>query len=166
MALMDHLKIDKADFFGFSNGDNIALQIGIRHPNRARKLVVASAMFKLDGFYLESAMEFKDWRPENIQLIEAPTLLMIGDADSVRPKQAVEMFRRLQHAQLAVFLGGHGGHFRSAAQKQKEAPSVLTGCRTPANEKVANVLSIAVTIIPWLRSAAAWQSEIEVPVTL
>ena len=34
----------------------------------------ASAMFKLDGFYLESAkrmLEFKDWRPEDIQLIEA-----------------------------------------------------------------------------------------------
>jgi pimeloyl-ACP methyl ester carboxylesterase len=124
MALMDHLKIDKADFFGFSNGDNIALQIGIRHPNRARKLVVASAMFKLDGFYLESAkrmLEFKDWRPEDIQLIEAPTLLMIGDAESVRPKQAVEMFRRLQHAQLAVFLGGHGGRFRSATKTKRGA---------------------------------------------
>ena len=63
MVLMDHLKIEKADFFGFSNGDSIALQIGIRHPNRARKLVVASAMFKLDGFCPESAkrmLEFKD----------------------------------------------------------------------------------------------------------
>ena len=37
VVLMDHLKIDKADFFGFSNGDSIALRIGIRHPNRARK---------------------------------------------------------------------------------------------------------------------------------
>ena len=41
-ALMDHLKVEKADFFGFSNGGNIALQIAIRHPSRARKLVVAS----------------------------------------------------------------------------------------------------------------------------
>jgi pimeloyl-ACP methyl ester carboxylesterase len=53
VALMDHLKIEKADLFGFSNGGNIALQIAIRHPNRVRKLVVASAMFKRDGLYPE-----------------------------------------------------------------------------------------------------------------
>ena len=42
-ALLEHLKIEKADFFGFSNGGNIALQIAIRHPKLVRKLVVASA---------------------------------------------------------------------------------------------------------------------------
>ena len=50
-------------------------------------------------------LEFKDWRPEDIQSIEAPTLVMIGDADSVRPEHAVEMFRLLPHAQLAVLPG-------------------------------------------------------------
>jgi predicted alpha/beta-fold hydrolase len=38
VALMNHLEIEKADFFGFSNGGNIALQIAIRYPNRVRKL--------------------------------------------------------------------------------------------------------------------------------
>ena len=52
-GLLQHLKIDKADFFGFSNGGNIALQIAIRHPSRVRKFVVASAMFKRDGLYPE-----------------------------------------------------------------------------------------------------------------
>lgn len=48
-ALLGYLKIERADFFGYSNGGSIALQIAIRHPRLVRKLVVASAMFKRDG---------------------------------------------------------------------------------------------------------------------
>ncbi len=144
-ALLRHLKIEKADFFGYSNGGSIALQIAIRHPNLVRKLIVASAMFKRDGLYpeiwesmkhatLESMpkelreaylkvaphpeqlhtfhdkcvkrmLEFKDWQAEDIQSIDAPTMIMIADADIVRPEHAVEMFRLLPHAQLAVLPG-------------------------------------------------------------
>ncbi len=53
-ALLRHLKIERADFFGFSNGGNIALQIAIRHPAAAvDKLVVGSTMSKRDGIYPE-----------------------------------------------------------------------------------------------------------------
>lgn len=144
-ALLRYLKIERADFFGYSNGGNIALQIAIRHPKLVRKLIVASAMFKKDGLYPEfwesmkhatlenmpaelreaylrvapnpenlptfhdkcgkRMLEFKDWRPEDIQSIDAPTMVMIGDADIVRPEHAVEMFRLLPYAQLAVLPG-------------------------------------------------------------
>jgi pimeloyl-ACP methyl ester carboxylesterase len=50
-ALLRYLKVESADFFGYSNGGSIALQIAIRHPRLVRKLVVASAMFKRDGMY-------------------------------------------------------------------------------------------------------------------
>jgi pimeloyl-ACP methyl ester carboxylesterase len=141
-ALLRYLRIEKADFFGFSNGGSIALQIAIRHPELVRKLVVASAMFKRDGlppgfwesmkhatplsmpaelrdaylrvaphpeqlatFHDKSAkrmLEFKDWPSESIRSIDAPTLVLTGDADVVRPEHAVEMFRLLPHGQLAV----------------------------------------------------------------
>src|SRR5262245_6839298 len=39
-ALLKSLKIERADFFGYSNGGNIALLMGIRHPEMVRKLVV------------------------------------------------------------------------------------------------------------------------------
>ena len=39
------------------------------------------------------------------QLINAPTLVMIGDRDIVRPEHAVLMFRLLPNAQLAVLPG-------------------------------------------------------------
>lgn len=48
-ALLRHLGVARADFFGYSNGGSIALQIAIRHPKLVRKLVVASAMVKRDG---------------------------------------------------------------------------------------------------------------------
>ncbi len=36
-------------------------------------------------------LEFKDWRPEDIQKIGAPTMVMIADGDIVRPEHAVEI---------------------------------------------------------------------------
>lgn len=153
-ALLRHLKIERADFFGHSNGGSIALQIGIRHPNLVRKLVVASAIFKRDGaapgfwesmrhatlqnmpaelkeVYLKGAphpeqlqtfhdksvkrmLDFKDLPAEDIQSIVAPTLVMIGDADMVRPEHAVEIFRSLPHSRLAVFPSNHGSYLGEA----------------------------------------------------
>ena len=41
-GLLKYLKINKADFMGFSNGGNTAMQIEIRHPEVVNKLVIAS----------------------------------------------------------------------------------------------------------------------------
>ncbi len=50
-ALLKHLKINRADIFGFSNGANTTLQMAIRHPEVVNKIVVASTMYKKDGSY-------------------------------------------------------------------------------------------------------------------
>jgi pimeloyl-ACP methyl ester carboxylesterase len=39
---------------------------------------------------------------EQLQSIEAPTLIIVGDSDIVTPEHAVEMFRSIPHAQLCV----------------------------------------------------------------
>ena len=39
--------------------------------------------------------EFEDWRAEEVRAIEAPALVVVGDADVVRPEHAVELFRLL-----------------------------------------------------------------------
>lgn len=39
---------------------------------------------------------------EALKSIQAPILLMIGDSDFVRPEHAVEMYRLIPHAQLAI----------------------------------------------------------------
>lgn len=51
VALLDHLGIESADFAGYSMGGGVALQAAIRHPRRARKLVIISAPAKADGWY-------------------------------------------------------------------------------------------------------------------
>jgi pimeloyl-ACP methyl ester carboxylesterase len=48
-ALLKFLKIDKANFLGFSNGGTTALQIAIRHPDLVNKIVVVSANYKKEG---------------------------------------------------------------------------------------------------------------------
>jgi pimeloyl-ACP methyl ester carboxylesterase len=50
-ALLKYLKIENADFFGFSNGGNTAIQIAIRYPNLVRKIILGSAFFKRKGMY-------------------------------------------------------------------------------------------------------------------
>jgi pimeloyl-ACP methyl ester carboxylesterase len=39
--------------------------------------------------------DLQDWAAETVRSIEAPTLIIIGDSDIVRPEHAVEMFRLL-----------------------------------------------------------------------
>lgn len=47
--LLKQLGVEKADVLGFSNGGQTALELGIRHPERVRRLVVASAFYKRAG---------------------------------------------------------------------------------------------------------------------
>ncbi|MFD1770320.1 alpha/beta fold hydrolase [Sphingobacterium suaedae] len=55
VGLLRELHIERAFFWGFSNGGNTVLQIAHRHPTFVDKLVVASAFFKregmVDGFF-------------------------------------------------------------------------------------------------------------------
>ena len=48
--LLKYLKVDKANFFGFSNGASTTMQIAIRHPQIVNKIVVAAGAYKRDGF--------------------------------------------------------------------------------------------------------------------
>jgi pimeloyl-ACP methyl ester carboxylesterase len=59
---------------------------------------------------LHRVQTFKDWKEEDIKSIEAPALIVIGDQDIVRPEHAVEMFRMMRHARLAVLPANHGSY--------------------------------------------------------
>jgi len=48
-TLLKNLNIDKADFFGFSNGGTTTLQIAIRHPEIVDKMILGSALAKRKG---------------------------------------------------------------------------------------------------------------------
>ena len=57
-ALLDHLKIPKADLIGYSMGGAVAMQCAIRHPDKVRKVVVISSMFRRDGMVKEALEMF------------------------------------------------------------------------------------------------------------
>lgn len=169
-ALLDHLHVGSADLFGFSNGGTIALQVAIRHPERVRKLVLASALANRGGAYpwLWEAMdnaklenmpvelqeeylkvaphpenlrlfhdkaaqrmrEFRDIPAEAIGTIAAPALVVVGDADVIRPEHAVELFRQLPHARLAVLPGTD--HLQVTARTAWLAPMIDAFLDAPA----------------------------------
>jgi len=79
-ALLNYLKIDSADIFGYSMGGVTAWQVAIRHPQVVRKLIIASAVYKYDG-----------WTPETRAILPTLTPEMFegtpikSDYDSLAP---------------------------------------------------------------------------------
>ncbi len=57
-ALLDHLKIPSADLIGYSMGGGVAMQCAIRHPEKVRKVVSISAVFRHDGWVKEALDSF------------------------------------------------------------------------------------------------------------
>jgi pimeloyl-ACP methyl ester carboxylesterase len=81
-------------------------------------------MYKRDVTRMQT---FTDIREEDIRAIQAPTLIMAANHDVVTCEHAVEMLRQMQHAQLAIFPGGHGdyiGELATLKPGQTEFPAV------------------------------------------
>jgi pimeloyl-ACP methyl ester carboxylesterase len=150
-ALMHNLGIHKADFLGFSNGGQTAIEIFLRHKNLINKIILASIFYKRSGAPLqfwdgfknatldmmpqelkegflklddnnESGLlnmfnkdvqrmkNFKGWTDEQMMSITVPALILNGNNDVGRVEHAVEMFRIIPHAQLAILPGYHGDY--------------------------------------------------------
>lgn len=54
VALLDELKIPRADLIGYSMGGSVAMQCAIRHPDKVRKVVVISSVFRREGMVKEA----------------------------------------------------------------------------------------------------------------
>lgn len=159
-ALLRHLKVEKADLFGFSNGASVALQVAIRHPGLVRKLVFASSFTRKDGAqpqlweFMKKAdfsnmpqplkdaflrvnpderklrtmhdkdaarmRSFQDVPDDLVRSVRAPTLIVLGDQDVVKPEHAVELTRLISGARLLILPAGHGDYLGEAVMTQKE----------------------------------------------
>ncbi|HWA87860.1 MAG TPA: alpha/beta hydrolase [Opitutus sp.] len=93
---------------GFWTGfDHVTLAM---MPKELRDAYVAVAPHpeNLQSFFdkcVRRMKEFKDIPEEKIRGIAAPTLVVCGDKDVVRPEHAVALFRLLRHAQIAIVPG-------------------------------------------------------------
>ncbi len=56
----------------------------------------------------ERMLNFKDIPDEQIESIKAPTLIIIGDQDIIKPEHAIEMHRQIANSKLAIIPGVHG----------------------------------------------------------
>jgi len=66
-VLLHHLGIEQADFFGYSSGGAVALEIALRSPALVRKLVWAGGTsYRLDGLYPELQAAGEDMKPEDL----------------------------------------------------------------------------------------------------
>jgi pimeloyl-ACP methyl ester carboxylesterase len=68
-------------------------------PDPSKWPVLVSKMIKMDD-------NFKGIPTKDVKAIKAPTLIMMGDHEGIRLEHAVEMFRMIPNAQLAIFPGG------------------------------------------------------------
>lgn len=55
-------------------------------------------------------LTFSDIPDDDIHSITAPTLVVAGDQDVVRPEHAVELSRLVQHGRLCILPGNHGSY--------------------------------------------------------
>ena len=52
-ALLDYLKIPRADLIGYSMGGAVAMECAIRHPDKVRRAVIISSTLRSDGMVPE-----------------------------------------------------------------------------------------------------------------
>lgn len=72
-------------------------------------------MYKRDVARMQA---FKDIKEDDIKAINAPAFIIIGTADVVSPEHAVEMYRLLPHARLAILPGAHGEYIGEITTSQ------------------------------------------------
>lgn len=167
VAFIQAKNLNRPLIFGYSDGGQIALEIGIRHPNVAGALILGGTCYKFQEQYFEALKGFgfavpgvldfermqadepewvdslkteheragdpdywktlmqqisllwwnvQDYKVEELQAIESPTLILQGDRDEgVDVEQAVEMYRAIPNAELAVLPNAAHGDLNAIA---------------------------------------------------
>jgi pimeloyl-ACP methyl ester carboxylesterase len=63
---------------------------------------------------------FKDVPDDLVRSVRAPTLIVLGDQDIVKPEHAVELTRLISGARLLILPGGHGDYLGEAVATQRD----------------------------------------------
>jgi pimeloyl-ACP methyl ester carboxylesterase len=66
---------------------------------------------------------FKDVPEDSVRSVRAPTLIVLGDQDIVKPEHAIELTRLIPGARLLILPGGHGDYLGEAVMTQKHTRS-------------------------------------------
>jgi len=129
-ALLDHLHTGPVLVLGWSDGGIEALLLGIRHPDQVTKIAamaanlypegIAAEFLKLEGpppktepGHVPIRAERVDAldrdephiKPDALQAITAPTLVLAGDHDAIADEHTLEIYHHLPNTQLMIFPG-------------------------------------------------------------
>jgi pimeloyl-ACP methyl ester carboxylesterase len=140
-ALLQRLKLKKADIVGFSDGGILALMLAIRHPDLVRRVVISGVNISPDGLKAEDLQELREaqaktpktideklahlWltSPTETELslallstINQPVLVISGDRDAITLEHTLQIFHALPQAELCVLPGTDHGTFSSRSE--------------------------------------------------
>ncbi len=97
-ALLKHLKIARADIFGYSMGGGVALQTAIRHPEVVGKLVVVSAPFKRSAFYPDILAQQAQVGPEAAEFMKQTPMYETYARLAPRPENFPRLLQKIGDA--------------------------------------------------------------------
>jgi pimeloyl-ACP methyl ester carboxylesterase len=84
--------------------------------------------FEQDADDVARMLAFEDISDADLQAIQAPALIINGDAEVVRAEHALALSRALPDARLAILPGGHGEYIGEicAANGDSKIPALVT----------------------------------------
>lgn len=99
-SLLNYLKVDSADVFGYSMGGGVALQMAIRHPKMVKKIVCLSASYSDEG--MQPA--FKPLVPTmTVDLFNGTSFRKEYDSLAPDKKNFPGLFRKLKKLDMTDF---------------------------------------------------------------
>jgi pimeloyl-ACP methyl ester carboxylesterase len=77
----------------------------------------------------ERMRSFADVPDADLRALRAPTLIVIGDRDIVKPEHALELTHSIPSSRLMILVGGHGDYLGEAimTQRASRAPELTAG---------------------------------------
>lgn len=169
VAVLDHLKIDRAHVVGLSMGGFAALHVGIAYPRRARSLVIAGCGYgaepqKKEKFQAEceaAAASFeRDWKEASQKYALGPTRVQLQNKD---PRGWQEFAQQLgEHSARGQALTMRGVQMKrpslyelTDAMRKIDVPTlIVTGdeddpCLEPALLMKRSIATAGLVVIPW-----------------
>ncbi len=125
-ALLDHLHVSAAYVLGWSDGGIEALLLGIRHPEKVKKIAAMAANLVPEGAIPEAEAMAREMiqsapagsrdrkvaqllvdephiDPAMLEKIQVPTLVLASDHDLIRDTHTLEIYHHLAKGQLCIF---------------------------------------------------------------